>query len=119
MFLTSFETPTSGGWSDDELRSRVIQLFAQPAAEAAVYTFNHLYEKVHPRNASQLALVLAQLVANGVLRQFVRVQSPQTRDVIGDFPSIVDVPAEVHDIYSDTILEVQPDNLSMMYTRHG
>jgi hypothetical protein len=119
MFLTSFEKTTSSGWSDDELRTKVIQLFAKPSGEAAVYTFNHLYEKVHPRNASQLALVLAQLVTNGVLRKFVRVQSPRTHDGIADFPSVLDVPAEVHDIYSDTMLDVQPDNLSVMYTRRG
>lgn len=118
MSWTRFDNSTRS-WSDKRLREEILKLFSQSRDKKTVYGFNHLYEIVRPHNATQLALVLAELVKSGELRQFVRVESPQTHNGIEDFSSITDVPAEVHDFYSDSWFNVQPENLRVMYTLRG
>jgi hypothetical protein len=98
-----------------QLASKILSLFGtSPKAEL---TFKHLYERVHPRSAEQLALVLSSLVNEGQLNQFVRVQSPTTHGGLQDFPSILEVPDEIHDIHSDTWIPVAPENMVVMYRK--
>ncbi len=118
MSWTRFASSTLS-WSDKRLRDKIVKLFAETSPQhRPVYTFNHLYQVVKPTNATQLAMVLTELVKSGVLRQFVRVESPETHSGIGDYSSITEVPSEIHDESSDTWRNIRPENLRVMYARH-
>ncbi len=79
------------------------------------YTFEHLYHEVHPSSPEVLALVLSELVKRGLMKKLVRVESPVDRGGIADFPSVTDVPEEIHDWRADHSLRVQPENLRVIF----
>jgi len=84
-----------------------------------VYTFDHLYQEISPSSTQNLALIVAELVQRGFLEKLVRVESP-TGGGIKDFPSVEDVPERIYDFHSDREIEVQPDNLRILFkVRHG
>jgi hypothetical protein len=89
----------------------------QPGEE---YTFDHLYQEVSPRSPELLSLILTELVKQGFLEKLVRVESPQGGG-IGDFPSVADVPDTIYDWRSDREMEVQPQNLRVLFkvSHHG
>jgi len=85
-----------------------------------VYTFDHLYHQILPSSVSNLALILAELVQRGLLEKLVRVESPITGGGIEDFPSIEEVPDRIYDFHSDRMIEVEPENLRVLFkVRHG
>ena len=45
----------------------------------------------------------------------IRVISPTTRGGIKDFDSLTDVPDRIHDWRADSEMEVEPDNLRILY----
>jgi hypothetical protein len=84
-----------------------------------VYTFDHLNQEISPSSTQNLALIVAELVQRGFLEKLVRVESP-TGGGIKDFPSVEDVPDTIYDFHSDREIEVQPDNLRILFkVRHG
>lgn len=85
-----------------------------------VYTFDHLYHEILPSSSTNLALILAELVRQGFLEKLVRVESPYTGGGIKDFPSVEDVPERIYDSHADQEIDVQPDNLRVLFkVRHG
>jgi hypothetical protein len=85
-----------------------------------VYTFDHLYKEISPSSDNNLALILAELVRRGFLEKLVRVESPYTGGGIKDFSSVEDVPERIYDFHSDREIEVQPNNLRVLFkVRHG
>ncbi len=85
-----------------------------------VYTFDHLYQEISPSSPTNLSLILAELVRRGLLEKLVRVESPFTGGGIRDFGSVEDVPETIYDFHSDREIEIQPDNLRVLFrVRHG
>jgi hypothetical protein len=85
-----------------------------------VYTFDHLYQEISPSSPRTLSLILTELVQRGFLEKLVRVESPFTGGGIEDFASVADVPETIYDFHSHRKIEVQPDNLRVLFkVRHG
>ena len=85
-----------------------------------VYTFEHLYQEILPSSPTALSLIVAELVKRGLLEKLVRVESPFAGGGIKDFASVTDVPDRIYDWHSDREIEVQPDNLRVLFrVRHG
>jgi hypothetical protein len=85
-----------------------------------VYTFDHLYQEISPSSTKNFALIVSELVQRGFLEKLVRVESPYTGGGIKDFSSVEDVPERMYDFHSDKEIEVQPDNLRVLFkVRHG
>jgi hypothetical protein len=80
-----------------------------------VYTFDHLYQEVSPSSPQALSLILSELVQRGFLEKLVRVESPFTGGGIKDFSSVADVPERIYDFHSDREIEVEPDNLRILF----
>lgn len=80
-----------------------------------VYTFDHLYQAVSPSSPDVFSLILNELVQRGVLERFVRVESPFGGGGIKDYSSILEVPTTIHDWRSDREIEVQPENLRVLF----
>lgn len=97
------------------LAERVLQLFGSSEDERREYTFNHIAELVDPPSLAVLALVLAELNQRRLLDKVVRVESPETHGGIQDFRSSLDVPEEIHDIYSDRWINVTPENIRIVF----
>lgn len=94
-------------------RRRLNDLVA--ARERGVFTFERLHELAGPVDRVWLAKALATMVNEGMLEQFVRVESPHGSGGIGDYRSFLDVPSHIHDRRTDTELVVTPENLRLFY----
>jgi DNA-binding HxlR family transcriptional regulator len=77
-------------------------------------TFENLSQQVGKVPPKKLALAMAVLVAKGLVKQILRVESPDGGG-IGDFESIEQIPEHMHDWQTDTILHVQPENIVVLY----
>ena len=98
-----------------ESRLRLANILHEAADRDREYTLNQLAELVEPPNTTQLAALLGCLVREGELRKIIRVVSPTTQGGIGDFDSLEQVPNEVRDWRTDTMVEVKPDDLRVVY----
>jgi hypothetical protein len=83
--------------------------------EHAEYTLNRLSDLVEPNSKEALAGALGELVRSGEIKFVIRVISPRAQGGIKDFESVEEVPAIVYDRYTDTELEVTPENLRLLY----
>lgn len=101
--------------SQHGLSDRVREVFSTSRQAAPEFTFGHLLQKVSPTSPDELALVLAQLTTGKFLEKVIRVESPESRGGIGDFQSLADVPTEMHDWRTDRIIEVHPENLTVIF----
>jgi hypothetical protein len=100
--------------------SKRLQKLASSWHPGEVYTFEHLYQEVSPSSPEVLALILSELVQRGFLEKLVRVESPSNRGGIKDFTSVTDVPEKIYDWRSDREIEVQPDDLRVLFrVGHG
>ena len=79
------------------------------------FTFEHLLNVVRPESDAVLALMLTDIAREGGCNRVVRVQSRETRGGLGDYSSVTEVPREIHDEFSDTVFEIQPDDLLVVY----
>jgi hypothetical protein len=99
---------------------RRLQKLASSWRPGEVYTFEHLYQKVSPSSPAVFSLMLSELVQRGFLEKLVRVESPSNQGGIKDFASVSDVPDRIYDWRSDREIEVQPDNLRVLFrVGHG
>ncbi|SRR5713226_1529198 len=99
--------------------TRRLQRLASSWEPGEVYTFDRLYEEVSPPSREVLSLILGELVKRGVLEQLVRVESPSNKGGIKDFASVNDVPERIYDWRSAREIEVQPDDLRVLFkVRH-
>jgi hypothetical protein len=89
--------------------------FVARKTPGGVYTLESLMNVVETDDYLDLAEGVAALVHDGLLEQFVRVESPRDRGGIKDFPSIVDVPLQIFDWRTGTQLQLAPENLRIMY----
>jgi hypothetical protein len=92
-----------------------LQKLASNWRPGEVYTFDHLYQEVSPSSPEALSLILGELTRRGILERLVRVESPSTGGGIRDFPSVLDVPDRIYDWRSGREIEVQPDNLRVLF----
>jgi len=78
-------------------------------------TVNRLFDKLEPNSVYGLTQVITALLEAGLLEQVIRIQSPKTGGVIRDFNSIVEIPSTIHDKYSDSEIDVTPENMGVFY----
>jgi hypothetical protein len=77
-------------------------------------TFDHLVVKLAPNSVENLAVILAELTKLGLVRRFIRLESPRGGGV-EDYSSLEDVPERIHDWRTDEDIEVTPQNLRVFY----
>ena len=94
---------------------RLAKLVTSPGSVGKVYTLDRLADLLETNSREDLALILAELVRAGVLRLFVRVESPSSRGGIGDFDDIDKIPDTIHDWRTDRELQVTPEDLRVLY----
>lgn len=82
--------------------------------EGFCLSINRIYDLIEPHSITTLARILGSLVDKGVLKQFVRVNS-SSGGGIGDFESIVDVPMEIFDARRGCNVEVNLDQIELLY----
>jgi hypothetical protein len=101
--------------SPENIADRVRKVFLSSRQQTPEFTFNHLLQEVGSVEPDQLALVLAQLTLSKVLEKIIRVESPESHGGIGDFHSLTEIPNEIHDWRSDRMIEVGPENLTVIF----
>ena len=79
------------------------------------FTFEYLVAALDPPSPEDLAATLSKLVERGELKQVIRVESPTTHGGLGDYPSIQEIPSEIHDWRTDEHIRVRPENLRVLY----
>lgn len=79
------------------------------------FTIDRLMDVADVDDALEAAEVVATLVHDGLLVQFVRVESELGEGGIEDFPSMLDLPEVVHDWRRDERVIVSLDNIRVMY----
>jgi hypothetical protein len=77
-------------------------------------TFQQVSDQVGKLATEKLGLALAILVARGLVKQILRVESPEGGG-IEEFNSIEDIPDDIYDWHTDTDLHVQPENVVVLY----
>jgi hypothetical protein len=85
------------------------------SGEHKEYTLNRLSDLVHPNSVESLAGALGELVRSGELKLIVRVISPSTQGGIADFRSLDEVPDVIRDWRTDREIEVNTDDLRVVY----
>jgi hypothetical protein len=85
------------------------------AKGTAIYTLERLSEIAKPSSYEALALVLGELVQRRILDLVIRVESPGSRGGIGDYHTLLEVPSQIQDWRSDTMIKVTPENLRVLY----
>jgi hypothetical protein len=100
---------------ESQLAERVRRAFLGSRQELPEFTFSHLLQEVGPTEPDELALVLAQLTLTKFLEKIIRVESPESHGGIGDFHSLAEIPKEIRDWRSDRMIEVGPENLTVIF----
>jgi len=77
-------------------------------------TFQQVSDQVAKLSTEKLARAMAVLVARGLVKQILRVESPEGGG-IKDFYSIEELPEDIHDWRTDTTLHIQPENVTVLY----
>ena len=102
---------------EDTIRDRILVLFSGPGYRE--YMFNDLLDQIKPRDQELLASVLAKLTRQHLIEKVIRVESTDTHTGIVEFPSVLEVPSEVHDVYNDIWRTVTPDMLWVIYKKRA
>ena len=79
-------------------------------------TLDHLILNLHPHSDINLARILERLVFDGTIGRAYRVESPGTHGEIQRYSTPDDIPPEVFDWHTGTILPVTPRNLQVVYS---
>ena len=95
--------------------AKLKRLLAEHSGDQSEYTLNDLYDLLCPESREGLAMVLADLVKEGKIKQVIRVISPTKQGGIKDFDSLNDVPRFIRDWRTDVEIEVHPDDLRVVY----
>jgi hypothetical protein len=95
-------------------RERLTKVLRDAREKHAVLTFQQVSDQVGKLPIEKLALAMTALVARGLVKQILRVESPEGGG-IKDFDSIEEVPADIHDWRTDADLHVQPENITVLY----
>ena len=82
--------------------------------------FEHLLHEVSPPSPEWLALALTELAERGLVTPIFRVIDPQTQQGLGDFASLVEVPATVRNPFRGNDVTVRPEDLRLLFRfQHG
>jgi hypothetical protein len=115
LYSVNLDRLTAEFPSDADAVRRLIRYLERYANQAGTeLSAKKLYDESHPSSQRILVRILQRLIDEGVLEQIVRVESDEAGG-IADFPSLGDVPEEIHDWRRDRILHVTPDNLRLIY----
>jgi ornithine cyclodeaminase/alanine dehydrogenase-like protein (mu-crystallin family) len=106
----------SGEHPDKEIAQRVLAILAENPK--GMYTFAHLLEKIPDVTPGQLSGVLANLATTGKIGRTVRVYS-STGGGIADFKSSLDIPEEIYDERTGSVLQVTPDKIKILFGDAG
>jgi len=98
-------------------RREVIQALQELIQPGKEYTFRYLVDRFPAIPPQVLALLLSELVSSGVLRNVVRIESPETGGGIGDYDSLLDVPDQIFDFRTQREIVVTPDNVVTLFTK--
>lgn len=81
------------------------------------WTLDRLCDLVRPRSKEELAVILGEVVALGLLKPEIHVESPRTHAVIARFDDLRDVPEELPDASTGLRVVVAPEDLRLVYVR--
>lgn len=81
------------------------------------WTLDRFCDLVEPRSRDELALILGELVARGLLDREIQVESPSSHEVIARFHDLKDVPDEIQDTSRDIRIPVSADTLRFIYAQ--
>jgi len=79
-------------------------------------TLDHLILKLDPKSNINLARILERLVFDGMISRDYRVESPGNHGEIQKFATPEEIPNEVFDWHTGTILPVTARNLRVVYS---
>lgn len=82
-------------------------------------TFNRLAELLNANSEDELALVLGELAAAGIVEYALEVRSPRTNEPLRNFHTLAEIPAVLHDATTDIDFTVTPDDVSAVYALPG
>ncbi len=114
MSSDDFSTIIGEASIESPAREKLASVLREARERHKTLTFEHLSQQVGKLSTKKLALAMAGLVARGLVKQVLRVESPEGGG-IGDFESIDQIPEDIHDLHTDTILHVQPENIVVLY----
>lgn len=78
------------------------------------YTLERFFDVAAPSSQRVLLGIVSRLVQQGVLKKLVRVESVAGGG-IGDYESLGEVPPSLFDTRQGVMVEVQPENVRLMY----
>lgn len=78
------------------------------------YRADRLYDRLQPSNYRVLVQILSSAVDKGLLKRSFRVVS-SAGGGIGDFDSIVDIPAEIYDVHTGRSVEVSQEDIELIF----
>ena len=104
----------SEGDAIGRLRDLIAKQQSKGDAVSAVYSMARLVSLAQPQSSWNFAHILAELSTSGVLEQKLRLRSSSGVG-IGDFGSYDEVPEIIHDITIDQEVEVDPEDLEVIY----
>jgi hypothetical protein len=101
--------------ADNLEAARNLREFVTRRTGSGVFTIQRLMQVAKDDNLYEVAGDVADLVEEGLLEQFVVVESPSGRGQLKEFPSILDVPERLHDWRTDLEFDVAPENIRVLY----
>lgn len=100
---------------DQDAIQRLAELVDDNSETAGkIFSLQRLYDLASPSTTIVFAHLLNHLVATGVMKKIVRVESP-ILGVIEDFSSMTEVPETILDWRQDLTIEVKPENIRVLY----
>ena len=112
-FLDEFATIIDKSSIKSPAREKLADVFREAKERQKELTLNRIAEQASPIEAEKLALLMLNLVNQGLAKRIVRVEGPEGG--IEDFASVVDVPPEIHDWHTDRQMHVTPDSIKIIY----
>ena len=80
------------------------------------FTLDQLAEKLDANSRDELALILGELSAAGLVEFELQVQSPSTKQPLKGFKSLNEIPAVLHDTTTDTDFHVDLEDVRPIYS---
>jgi hypothetical protein len=78
-------------------------------------TLDQLADMIAANSRDELALVLGELAANGLIDLHWQIRSPITRQPVARFKEVAEIPRMLHDVTTDTDFEVNLDDARAIY----
>jgi hypothetical protein len=96
-------------------RDAIEKLETLLGGEHRSFTLDELASKVHPKSRAELAQILGEIVAVGLMNLVFEVRSPATKEPIKDFPSPADIPKEMIDESTNRRFVVSASDVRPIY----